>query len=182
MEWIFGYGSLMWTAGFDCLERRPAVLKGYRRRYAMISTRNRGTRRAPGLVLSLVPGGEVRGMALRFDPAREASVLAYLDDREGRGRAHQRVIAPIWLGGAPAPGWLPCYTYLPILSWEFYDGALSLERQAALVAAGKGKFGTSLDYLERLLVECNRLEVPEPELERLLADARRLNGRRGAAD
>jgi len=173
MEWIFGYGSLMWAAGFDCLERRPAVLKGYRRHYAMISTRNRGTRRRPGLVLSLVPGGEVKGMALRYDPTHEASVLAYLDDREGRGRAHQRVVAPIWMKGTTAPGWLPCYTYLPILSWDFYDGALSPGRQAELVASGKGKFGTSLDYLERLVIECVRLGVPEPSLEKLLADSKR---------
>ncbi len=30
--WVFGYGSLMWRPGFAYVDRRPALLRGWRRR------------------------------------------------------------------------------------------------------------------------------------------------------
>src|SRR5689334_7846512 len=96
MQWVFGYGSLMWLPGFECLEKRPAILKGYHRLYGIVSHRNRGTKENPGMVLSLAPGGEIKGLALRFDPKQTEKVLKYLDDREGTGRAHRRAAVPVW--------------------------------------------------------------------------------------
>lgn len=180
MRWVFGYGSLMWQPGFECLEQRPAVLKGYHRVYGIVSTRNRGTRENPGMVVSLAPGGETKGLALRFDPARADQVLAYLDDREGAGRAHRRCAVPVWTV-AGAPEWLPCWTYLPVLTYENYTGALPLERQAALVAMGRGSIGSALEYLALLLDECAKLGVHEPALERLLAAARQFRSQGQAA-
>ncbi len=174
MRWIFGYGSLMWLPGFACLEKRPAVLKGYHRVYGIVSTRNRGTKENPGMVVSLAPGGETRGLALRFDPAQTPKVLKYLDDREGLNRAHRRVAVPVWTVAGATPGWLPCWTYLPVLTYENYNGALPLERQAALVAVGRGSIGSALEYLTLLLDECGKLGVQEHTLERLLAEARRV--------
>ena len=175
MQWVFGYGSLMWLPGFDCLERRPAVLKGYHRVYGIVSTRNRGTTENPGMVLSLAPGGETKGLALRFDPKKTGKVLEYLDGREGRGRAHQRAAVPVWTV-AGSPEWIPCWTYLPVLTYESYTGTtLPLERKAALVARGKGTIGTALEYLTLLLDECGKLGVHEPSLEHLLKEAHRHN-------
>jgi cation transport protein ChaC len=172
MQWVFGYGSLMWLPGFDCLERRPAVLKGYHRVYGIVSTRNRGTQENPGMVLSLAPGGETKGLVLRFDPQQTRKVLKYLDGREGLGRAHRRAAVPVWtLAGSPE--WIPCWTYLPVLTYENYNGHLPLERQAALVAMGRGTIGTAKEYLTLLLDECGKLGVQEPTLERLLTAAHR---------
>jgi cation transport regulator ChaC len=81
---------------------------------------------------------------------------------------------PVWTVAGASPGWLPCWTYLPVLTYENYNGALPLERQAALVAVGSGSIGSALEYLTLLLEECGKLGVQEPSLERLLAEARRL--------
>jgi len=174
MQWIFGYGSLMWQPGFECLEKRPAVLKGYTRVYGIVSTRNRGTKENPGMVVSLSPGGETKGLALRFDPAKTKAVLKYLDDREGLNRAHKRVAVPVWTIAGATPGWIPCWTYLPVLTYENYvqSMALSADQKATFVAHGRGKIGTALEYLSLMLDECGKLGVEEPGLERLLADAR----------
>jgi cation transport protein ChaC len=170
--WVFGYGSLMWNPGFEHAERRPARMGGYHRAYMMYSTRNRGTPEAPGMVLSLAPGGECVGMALRVARERQAEALAYLDKREGVGRAHRRVLVPLqWLD---APGTPPqhAWVFLPILTYCNYIWGVPLERQAELVAHGAGYTGTSFDYLRRLLDELARLRVVEPTLERLFAESR----------
>jgi cation transport protein ChaC len=164
VHWIFGYGSLMWDPGFAHLERRRAVLKGYHREFCMVSLRNRGSEEEPGLVLSLCPGGETVGIVYAFDAVAAPEVLKYLDDREGLGRAHQRAVVPIHVLDATPPHLTPSWTYLPILTWENYDCCIPLERRAELVARGRGKIGTSYDYLRLLLGELDKLEVRDERL------------------
>lgn len=176
MIWVFGYGSLMWNPGFACAERRPAVMRGYHRAYMMYSTRNRGTPESPGMVLSLAPGGQCVGMALGVEPGHEAEAMAYLDKREGVGRAHRRVLVPVhWYGEVNGPA-QHVWTYLPILTYSNYIWGVPLARQAELVASGCGKTGTSFDYLRRVLEELKHLQVREPTLERLFAEAQRCLG------
>src|SRR3546814_13308328 len=42
--WFFAYGSLMWDPGFVPREVRPALLRGWHRRFCVRSGRYRGTR------------------------------------------------------------------------------------------------------------------------------------------
>lgn len=81
--WLFGYGSLIYKAGFDYLERRPASIHGWQRRFWQGSHDHRGTPDAPGRVLTLVPadGVDCAGMAYRISP----DILAALDVREKNG-------------------------------------------------------------------------------------------------
>lgn len=81
--WLFGYGSLIYKADFDYLERRPACIEGWERRFWQGSHDHRGTPEAPGRVLTLVPvaGARCRGMAYRISPER----LEGLDRREKNG-------------------------------------------------------------------------------------------------
>ncbi len=181
MTWIFGYGSLMWNAGFACCERRPAVLRGYHRAYMMYSTRNRGTPESPGLVLSLAPGGRCVGLALGIQPGCEEEALAYLDKREGESRANKRALMPVQDFHNPGAPIQHAWAYLPILSYSNYIWGVPLERQAELVARGCGKTGTSFDYLRLVLEELARLRVSEPTLERLFALSQRCQTNGGAA-
>ena len=64
--WVFGYGSLMWDAGFAYRAAQPALLHGYHRAFCVYSHRFRGTQQKPGLVLGLNPGGACRGMAFQI--------------------------------------------------------------------------------------------------------------------
>jgi cation transport protein ChaC len=81
--WLFGYGSLIFKADFDYLERRPAALPGWQRRFWQGSHDHRGTIDAPGrvLTLALAPGAVCDGIAYLISPA----VFAYLDHREKNG-------------------------------------------------------------------------------------------------
>jgi cation transport protein ChaC len=174
LHWMFGYGSLMWDPGFAHVERRPAVLKGYHREFCMVSTRNRGTEEEPGLVLSLCPGGETVGIVYGYEAAKAAEVLTYLDEREGLGRAHQRAVVPIRVLDATQERLTPSWTYLPILTAKNYDCLIPLERSAGLVAKGRGRIGTSYDYLRLLIGELHKLKVPDRKLNELYDAARQV--------
>lgn len=81
--WLFGYGSLIFKADFPYLERHPATIEGWQRRFWQGSHDHRGTTDAPGRVATLIksPGSHCKGMAYRVSP----DVFDHLDVREKNG-------------------------------------------------------------------------------------------------
>jgi hypothetical protein len=81
--WLFGYGSLIFKADFPYIERRPASIAGWTRRFWQGSHDHRGTEAAPGRVATLVEqaGAHTAGMAYLITP----EVFAHLDHREKNG-------------------------------------------------------------------------------------------------
>ena len=81
--WLFGYGSLIYKADFPFIERRPASIAGWTRRFWQGSHDHRGTPLAPGRVATIVPqaGAICDGMAYLITP----EVFAHLDHREKNG-------------------------------------------------------------------------------------------------
>ena len=79
---VFAYGSLIWRPGFAHLGARPALLRGYHRRFCIWSRHYRGTPERPGLVLGLDRGGACQGVVFEVAAEAAAAVLEYLDARE----------------------------------------------------------------------------------------------------
>jgi glutathione-specific gamma-glutamylcyclotransferase len=81
-DWVFAYGSLIWSPDIEFAERRVAKLYGYHRAFCISSTRYRGTAERPGAVLGLDRGGSCTGVAYRFKPSSRQVALSELFRRE----------------------------------------------------------------------------------------------------
>lgn len=156
----------MWRPGFAYLGRQSATLHGRRRAFCIYSVHHRGTYERPGLVLGLAPGGAVRGAAYRVAEDDWAETYAYLREREQptetyvEGRAHVR------LGDGRR---IETLVFLSDIKHPQWAGALSLERQAQLIAGATGLSGKNVDYLRDLVRHLRAEGVHDVVMARLLA-------------
>ena len=97
--WLFGYGSLIWKADFDYIERRPARIHGWSRRFWQGSHDHRGTPGCTGTRRH--PGCRTRapccaGMAYLITP----DVFDHLDMREKNGYLRELTAIEFCAGGS----------------------------------------------------------------------------------
>jgi len=145
--WIHGYGSLVWRPDIPYVEREPARLAGWARRFWQGSTDHRGVPGSPGRVVTLVqaPREACWGVAFRVPASEQSAVLARLDHREQGGysrwfpevdlRGGRRVRALCYRATPDNPNWL---------------GEAPVAAIAAQIAGSSGPSGTNDEYLERL--------------------------------
>ena len=163
--WIFGYGSLMWAPGFAYKDKAPARVHGYHRALCILSTRYRGTRRKPGLVMGLCRGGSCWGMAFRVEAARVRGALIRLWRRE----MPRRVYAPRLLRvDLPSGRRVRALAFLADPTHPAYVRELDLHGRVRLVAQGIGQRGRCVDYIRNTLGEMHAVGVRDPHLERIL--------------
>ncbi len=141
--WLFGYGSLIYKAGFDYIERRPAHIHGWVRRFWQGSHDHRGTPEAPGRVATLVrePGATCVGMAYLITP----DVFGHLDHREKNG--YLRFITDLHFADATSAEGL---VYIATETNEAWLGPASATEIASHIAASEGPSGHNRDYLLHL--------------------------------
>nr|GEV45809.1 gamma-glutamylcyclotransferase 2-3 isoform X1 [Tanacetum cinerariifolium] len=96
--WVFGYGSLIWKAGFHYDDRLVGFIKDYRRVFYQGSTDHRGTPEYPGRTVTLEPaqGERCWGAAYKISRKEDQQVaLTYLEVRE-KQNCNILSIVPIW--------------------------------------------------------------------------------------
>ncbi len=142
--WLFGYGSLIYKADFPYLQRRPARIHHWQRRFWQGSHDHRGTPEAPGRVATLVeaPNHICVGMAYEVTP----DVFEHLDHREKNG--YLRFFTEFeWLDGLGAVEGL---VYVAGPTNDAYLGETSEPEIAAHIARSKGPSGLNSEYLLKL--------------------------------
>jgi cation transport protein ChaC len=164
-RWVFGYGSLMWRPGFAYAERAAATLHGRRRAFCIYSVHHRGTYERPGLVLGLAPGGAVRGAAFRIEATDWPEVYAYLLEREQPTETYIEARRAVRLADGRR---VECLVFLSDLRHAQWAGALSLERQAELIAGARGLSGPNVDYLRDLVLHLREAGIRDAGMEQLL--------------
>lgn len=143
--WLFGYGSLIYKADFPYIERRPARIDGWVRRFWQGSHDHRGTPDAPGRVVTLIQQQDAvcEGMAYLITPEE----FAHLDYREKNGylrykvRMHFKTVEP---GSAASVDGL---MYVADEDNSAFLGEASEEAIARQVAASQGPSGTNSEYV-----------------------------------
>ncbi len=170
LEWLFGYGSVIYRPSFPYVERRAATLRGFARRFSQASDDHRGTAELPGRVVTLreVAGAHVRGAAYRFARADAAAVFAELDVREQAGYAPRRVAIELDAGPPVAA---IAYIAPPGNAWDVGDepdDAIAARIQIAI-----GPSGANAEYLLRLADALRELGDDDPHVQALARRVRR---------
>ncbi len=172
--WLFGYGSLLYKAGFPYLECRPATITGWSRRFWQGSHDHRGTPEAPGRVATLVEeaGARCTGMAYRITHA----VLEPMDIREKNGYL-RFTTALNFHDGSRDEG----LVYIATERNAAFLGPAPLPEMAAHIARSEGPSGPNREYLLGVAAALRELGVDDPhvfslEVAVLAWEAGRLSG------
>ncbi len=163
--WVFAYGALMWKPGFECLEIRSALLRGYHRAFCIFSHVYRGSVERPGLVLGLARGGACRGRAFRILRAHEAKILANLDAREQVTGVYLRRQLSIDLGRDRGRTLAHAYVADPVHAQ--YAGKVAPADAARIIAAGIGSMGANRDYFESTVAHLEALGIRDTGLQQI---------------
>lgn len=169
--WIFGYGSLIWKQDFPFAEARPALVRGWERRFWQGSTDHRGQPGCPGRVVTLVRsvGAVCRGMAFRLRGREKAAVLDHLDHRERGG--YTRLSTDLFTASEET---VPGLLYLADESNPDFLGPAPEAVIAEQVRRARGLSGTNVEYVCRLAGSLRQLGADDPHvftLEALLEGA-----------
>lgn len=172
IEWVFGYGSLMWRPGFRFLEQHPARLDGYHRAPCIYSHHHRGTIDIPGLVLGLDAGGTCHGIAFKIDIKDRPQIVEYLYEREMIGYAYKPACLTVEIGDSP----ITAFTFVADPDHEQYAGDLGEARAASIIMRAQGISGLNRDYLMNTVEKLEHEGFAEPDLVRLRHRVRLLTG------
>ncbi|KAJ7551820.1 hypothetical protein O6H91_06G030300 [Diphasiastrum complanatum] len=135
--WIFGYGSLVWQAGFDYDERVIGFIKGYERVFHQGSTDHRGTRERPGRAVTIEPQeGTVCYLDIR---EKQYDIKAYVDLYTDDASALPTICGVLVYIASPDK-----------IKNRNYLGPAPLDQMANQIAKAIGPSGPNYEYLFRL--------------------------------
>jgi len=147
--WVFAYGSLIWNPAFHYVERRPARLCGYHRRFCLRTHLGRGTPDRPGLMLGLEAGGSCTGFAYR--------IAADAVDLETRVLWKREMIlgsyVPRWVVVDGAGPERRAITFVINKAHHMYAGRLPRAEIVHTLATAQGMLGRGCDYVFHLVAE-----------------------------
>ncbi|KJE90895.1 ChaC family protein [Capsaspora owczarzaki ATCC 30864] len=155
--WVFGYGSLVYNAGFKFAERVPGFVRGLVRRFWQGSTDHRGVPGAPGRVVTLVhePDGVTWGYAYRVAPEHVQETLRYLDYREKGGYTTELIqFQPRESGRAP----IVVTVYNATESNPNFLGPARAIDIATTIASSVGPSGPNIDYFRHLVAALHEID------------------------
>ena len=160
----------MWRPGFEFLEARPALLRGYHRAFCVRSTHYRGTPDRPGLVLGLDRGGACRGRAFLIAADEAQAAARYLHARE----LITGVYEPRWCRVETPRGRVRAVAYVADREHIEYVGKLAERRIVRMIRRSSGVSGSNRDYLANTVAHLDELGIGDGPLHRLqrLVEAR----------
>jgi glutathione-specific gamma-glutamylcyclotransferase len=174
--WLFVYGVLAADPPFAYEDRAKATLPGFRRSFCLHDTFNRGTARAPGLVLGLEPGDGCDGLAYR---------IAEKDLREGLGAVWRQEMRfpcykPMWHEASWANDRRMVLLFDTNRSGPFYWPETDEARTADEIAVRSGPAGTNQAYLNETIRAFRDASVVDPYLDRVQMRTNEVKQRAGS--
>ncbi|KAB2023883.1 hypothetical protein E1A91_D06G051200v1 [Gossypium mustelinum] len=177
--WVFGYGSLIWKAGFNYDDRLVGFIKDYRRVFYQGSTDHRGTPEYPGRTVTLEPApGEVCwGAAYKISKEEDKeAAITYLEVREKQydKKAYVDLFTDP-LATTPAISGVMVYIASPDKKLNpNYLGPASIEDIAKQIVRAEGPSGPNREYLFQLEKALLQIGCKDKHLMDLANEARRI--------
>jgi cation transport protein ChaC len=183
MPWIFGYGSLVWKAGFPYSRKEIGYIKGFVRRFWHGSTDHRGTPEKPGRVVTLIDydewkrdfalidphpaNGIVWGVCYFIEEHAKEDTFNYLDYREKNGYCLVKLPAVLQNGEEIEE----CFIYIAPVHDESFLGIADTSMIARQILESSGPSGANIEYLLNL---CDALEGVHEHQDEHLLDLKKL--------
>lgn len=161
--WVFAIGSLIWNPRFEDVERRTALVQGWRRSFCLgPDTRYRGSPGRPGRMLSLVrdEGGACPGVVIRMRCEDRLCALESLLRKEPP-------IAPSWVQAETEAGPVQAIAFTVGTESPLYWPEASDEAVADVLANAVGTVGSMADYLLNTVTELDCAGVHDPYIWRM---------------
>jgi len=170
--WLFGYGSLIWRPDIDFIDRRPARIQGWSRRFWQGSHDHRGMPDAPGRVVTLIQDGSATcdGMAYLVDREVADETFSQLDHREKNGYQRHQVSLDFHHTSESAEG----VVYIAPIDNFAYLGPAPVAEIAAQIHRSHGPSGRNIEYLLELAEALRALEADDEHVFELEAAVRTL--------
>ncbi|KAM0952686.1 putative glutathione-specific gamma-glutamylcyclotransferase, gamma-glutamyl cyclotransferase [Dioscorea sansibarensis] len=177
--WVFGYGSLIWKAGFRYDEHLVGFIRDYRRVFYQGSTDHRGTPDFPGRTVTLerVPGDVCWGVAYRVSKEEDKKIaLSYLEVREKQYdvKAYLDFFTDPSSTSPSVSGVLVYIASPDKMINVNYLGPASLEEIAKQIIHAEGPSGPNRDYLFHLEDALNELGCEDTHVIELANTVRKI--------
>ena len=166
--WVFGYGSLIWRPEIEFVERRLAAVHGYHRALRMWSRINRGSPLCPGLVFALMSGGACKGVVYRVPRERARAEFDVLWHRE----MPTGVYDAKWLPCKTGEGTVRALAFTLSRNSPNYTGELADSQMLTILGDACGRYGTTLDYVQRTHQGLREQGISDRKIAEVLAFAR----------
>lgn len=178
ISWVFGYGSLMWSPGFEPAEAVKARLSGYARSFCLRSIAYRGTEDTPGLVLGLTEETEAEccGLALRMADSDREQVTEYLRARELITDAYSEEIITLSLEDGRE---VKAIAFVMQRDHWQYAGDLCTKEQAQIISTAVGCNGPNAEYLFNTAQHLTELGIADTMLDQLCDTVRDMQEQTG---
>ncbi|XP_078444685.1 chaC-like family protein isoform X2 [Wolffia australiana] len=178
VTWVFGYGSLIWKAGFHHDERLVGFIRGYRRVFYQGSTDHRGTPSFPGRTVTLEPLQDqvCWGVAYRISEQDEEIALEYLEVREKQ--YDLKVYLDFFTDAdSTIPAVSGVMVYVASADKDLnrnYLGPASIEEMAMQIVNARGPSGPNRDYLFHLEAALIEFGCEDSHVRELAAAVRKI--------
>ena len=161
--WVFAFGSILWMRRFEVVEERPAMVRGWHRKFCLgPDTRYRGNPQAPGVMLSMDRGGQCRGMVLRMQPEGRDAALEHL-------LRNEPPVPPAWVRAQTPAGEVRAIAFVVKKGYEGYCGGLRETEVADRLASAVGMWGSMAEYLCNTVSHLEALGIHDAYLWRMQA-------------
>jgi cation transport protein ChaC len=161
--WVFAFGSILWKRRFEVVEERAARVRGWHRKFSLgPDTRYRGSPHAPGVMLSLCPGGQCQGKVLRM---RDEGIAAALENL----LRNEPPIPPAWVRAMTPEGEVRAIAFVNRRDFVGYCGGMCDNEVADRLACAVGMWGSMAEYLHNTVQHLEAMGIRDSYLSRMEA-------------